>query len=165
MYIYYNIEKLIKSHSTKRTFTQTKVCRLRKVKIIADPRQIWQRMNYVVRKEGQRVLRKRAVNRITRLMLERAKHALARASERANVLSLALFESNWVNVKQYNTRVIMDFGANLAPWCIPYIQRMYKVGHAGFWDSAWGQKRADVTRQQTAPIDCNASLERSFVNS
>lgn len=59
----------------------------------------------------------------------------------------------------------MDFGANLAPRCVPYVQGIYRVGHAGLWDSAWGQKRADVTRQQTAPIDCNASLERSFVNS
>ena len=28
----------------------------------------------------------------------------------------ALFESNWVNVKQYNARVIMDSGVNLVPY-------------------------------------------------
>lgn len=53
---------------------------------------------------------KRAVNRIIRLMPVRAK-----ASRREREPS-ALFESNWVNVKQYNTRVIMDSGVNLVPY-------------------------------------------------
>lgn len=57
---------------------------------------------------------KRAVNRIIRLMPVRAK-ASGREREKEREPS-ALFESNWVNVKQYNTRVIMDSGVNLVPY-------------------------------------------------